>query len=100
MTCLRQRMAEDMQVLSLSQRTHSVVCPSLRLSGQTADGRPVDRNRRLDPSRSAARGPVSALRFLPLADEPVVLGVRPDPEPHDVCFVFHGKRPVVQANPH
>lgn len=40
------------------------------------------------------------MRMLPLADEPVVIGVRPDPEPHDVSFVFHGKRPVVQADSH
>jgi hypothetical protein len=25
--------------------------------------------------------------------------MRPDPEPHDVRFLFHGKSPVVQANP-
>ena len=60
----------------------------------------LDSNRRSDPSQSAPRGPVSALRLLTLADQSVVLGVRPDPEPHDVCFVLHGERPIVQTNPH
>jgi hypothetical protein len=60
----------------------------------------LDSNRRLDASRSAPRGPASALRLLSLADQSVVLGVRPDPEPHDVCFVLHGERPIVQTNPH
>jgi hypothetical protein len=44
--------------------------------------------------------PQVALRLLPLAGQSIVLGVRPDPEPHNVCFVLHGKRPVMQTNPH
>jgi hypothetical protein len=41
-----------------------------------------------------------ALGLLPLSDQPVVLAMRPDPEPHDVCFVLHGKRPVMYTNSH
>lgn len=75
-------------------------CLTRRSSGRTAEGCLVSWNCSLDATRSAPRGPVPALRLLLLADEPVVLGVRPDPEPHDVCFVFHGKRPVVQTDSH
>ncbi len=32
-------------------------------------------------------------------DEPVVYGVGPYPEPHHDIFMFHGKRPVMQADP-
>jgi hypothetical protein len=33
-------------------------------------------------------------------DELVILGVRPNPEPNGFRFMFHGKCPVVQADPH
>ena len=33
------------------------------------------------------------------ADEPVVYGVGPYPEPHHGVFMFHSKRPVMQADP-
>ena len=33
------------------------------------------------------------------ADEPVVYGVGPYPEPHHDVFMFHSKRPVMQADP-
>jgi len=33
------------------------------------------------------------------ANELIVLGARPDPEPHNVHSMFHGRRPVVQTDP-
>jgi hypothetical protein len=36
---------------------------------------------------------------LPMAEESVIVGMRADPEPEDIPLVFHGKRPVVQADP-
>src|SRR5580704_17915195 len=33
------------------------------------------------------------------ADEPIVYGVGPYPEPHHDVFMFHSKRPVMQAHP-
>jgi hypothetical protein len=34
-----------------------------------------------------------------MAEESVIVGMRADPEPEDIPLVFHGERPVVQANP-
>ena len=59
------------------------------------------------PKPRRFQSPNLPTRFLPspapaslhLANQSVVLGVRADPEPHDIRFVTHGQGPVVQANP-
>jgi hypothetical protein len=38
---------------------------------------------------------IPTVGMLALANQPVVLRVRPDPEPHDVLVVLDAERPVV-----